>query len=349
MKKILCSTTIVSLVLLGFCLAVPSVCHASLHSITDLAVSEAGYDSAGFYVKLSWTATTNDDPIDFGAQFLYYLYSRNGRDGLSSASLDSQCIATTSSNSYSWHPSVTQDYMFMVIATETFGLHVGDSTCSNTAVNHCPYGLYGTEGTNGASWSFPFSLRGNAYVNVRIYAPGAILNQDTYGHTVHDAAYNSCIRNLVVKQLMSYGSQSASWNCKDDTGTYVTSGNYLVLVEAILNDTEVIGSETVTASVNVEIGQTVHTYPNPSKGQPINFEYIVGTAPAEITIEVYTITGELVWTNTYNYASTGTKTEMWNCLNSSGCLIGSDIYVYRIIQKVGTDTTIAVKKLIYVR
>jgi len=339
----------------SICIALLSLsCYASLKPISELTAIP-GVDAGGFYIELSWNATQNNDPLDTQATFVYSLYVRPGQSGLSPASSDSQSIGTTGSTTFKWYPASVQDYSFIVYAEEAGGSHVGDSIYSNIAVSPFIYSVVRSEGSGGKSWNFTFLIEENAYVNVYIYAPDTILNEDTYGHPVHNALYNSYIRRVVYKQAMSGGLREVTWDCKDDTGNYVSNLIYPVLIEAMANDTEVIGKWWGTVAVNIsasEIGAfegTVHCYPNPAKGKSITFTYFVGTAPADITIEVYSITGELIWSKTKTENKTGSLTEVWNCINNSGNPIGSDIYIYRITKKEGSSTTTVTKKLVYVK
>ncbi|MFH1838499.1 MAG: T9SS type A sorting domain-containing protein, partial [Candidatus Kuenenbacteria bacterium] len=112
------------------------------------------------------------------------------------------------------------------------------------------------------------------------------------------------------------------------------------------------GTDTVFVTVQEEIPildkQSVRVYPNPAKDGWAKFCYTLAI-PANVTIMVYTIMGDLVWEGNYNDSAGGIIHD-WNCTNSGGEKIASNLYIYRITSTDnGNREETVTKKLIVIQ
>jgi len=343
---------IISFLFIGCFLLLSQSCLATLQTINDLS-SSSGRDTAGYYIQLTWTATANNASADTGATFYYYIYANPGIYGSASNTTSYvYYVGLTSTPSFQWHQSLVQDYTFIVYAQEVGGLNIGDSIYSNTTTNPFLYGAV-ISPVGQTQKNIYYYIKDTAYVNLYVYSLLAI-NYDTFGYPVHDATYNNYVRRIVNHVSTGYLSiNQAEWNCRDDAGNLVANGTYYVFIEA-LQDTIGLGSWWGSTDVNITASgsfeASVSCYPNPAKNSPITFSYFLAAVPANITIEVFTITGELVYNTTFtDIGPAGTRTSPWTCMNNSGNTIGSDIYIYRITSRVGSTETRSTKKLVYIK
>jgi hypothetical protein len=77
--------------------------------------------------------------------------------------------------------------------------------------------------------------------------------------------------------------------------------------------------------------QTTYCYPNPARYGKINLCFSL-SAPAEVVIRIFDITGKLVWTQTFpdSQTQTGANSIHWAGVNQLGRNLASGLYLYSI-------------------
>jgi len=103
--------------------------------------------------------------------------------------------------------------------------------------------------------------------------------------------------------------------------------------------------EEIPSSV-LEISEALN-YPNPFHSET-KFSFSL-SKPAEVTIKVYTVAGELIKTIDYILADAGYNEVSWDGRNESGEDLANGVYLYRIIANSGKETASLVKKLAVLR
>ncbi len=95
-------------------------------------------------------------------------------------------------------------------------------------------------------------------------------------------------------------------------------------------------------------GVDVYAFPNPARHGRVTFshELVDCKKPTQITVKVFTITGDLVW-------SQADLKEMenisWDCRNEAGEKVASGVYLYRIITEINEKKKVVTKKLIVIQ
>ena len=74
----------------------------------------------------------------------------------------------------------------------------------------------------------------------------------------------------------------------------------------------------------------------------------MGNTPVDITIEVFDMTGKLLWTNEERGTQTvGNYTRTWDLVCTDGHVLSTDVYLYRAkVAAQGTAKTSKARKLI---
>jgi hypothetical protein len=87
---------------------------------------------------------------------------------------------------------------------------------------------------------------------------------------------------------------------------------------------------------------TTYAFPNPNYDGKVKFNFDL-TAPTKVTLQVFEITGQLVWSKILEVSQTQTGTNLinWDTTNEAGRRLASGLYVYRV--SVGAQSV--VKKL----
>lgn len=210
-----------------------SISYAALNPITNVTATP-GYDiSNNLKITISWSATSNLDPLDTAAAFVYNIYVKPGL----LATMDTATatlIGSTDLTSLVWYPPIAQDYTIIVEAVQNGGLHIGDKISSNLAHNYFVYEPGRTEVTS-QQWKFNYKIQQDAYVNLYIYDKGTVLNEDSKGHPLHDAIYTGKRLKKVIDAVPRPRTTSNEevWDCRTDTGMIVPNGIYWVLIEAM--------------------------------------------------------------------------------------------------------------------
>ncbi|MBU1615865.1 VWA domain-containing protein, partial [bacterium] len=212
-----------------------------------------------------------------------------------------------------------------------------------------------------------YTMTASAAVTIKIYEPGTKFTGalDTAGNPV------SSDTTALVRTLGPFsrgeGSYSEIWNGRDNDGHLVDNGIYIYSITATDahgnravdlagNDAPFFGDIPVQQSAEEEEPEepefsetTVYAYPNPvmvSRGDVVTFRYALSEA-ADVTIKVYTITGEILWEKEILNQSAGIyKNENWDVRNKGGKSVASGLYIYSV-QK--NDDKPIIKKLIVIR
>lgn len=101
-----------------------------------------------------------------------------------------------------------------------------------------------------------------------------------------------------------------------------------------------------TTSEEADFKESVFVYPNPIKGRNATFAYSL-TGSATVTIDVFTILGEKVWSKVIYDTGAGDKRVAWRCVNNDGNVLADELYIYRITAEYSNgNTRTATKKLI---
>jgi flagellar hook assembly protein FlgD len=161
------------------------------------------------------------------------------------------------------------------------------------------------------------------------------------------------IRTL-AKNLKSTGKPTkVYWNGKTDSGAYVGSGNYKIVIQAanrsntnrVVKDSSVVVTNNVPPSISMAKG-TVYFSSKVSKSTPLKF---TTNKAVKITAKVYDKKGTVVQTllNNKSYGG-GTYTISWNGKNNKGKLMADGDYKVRFdiidsSKKKGSSKTVVVK------
>ncbi|MEW6609971.1 MAG: hypothetical protein AB1414_21420, partial [bacterium] len=106
--------------------------------------------------------------------------------------------------------------------------------------------------------------------------------------------------------------------------------------------------------------ESVFAYPNPTKGGRVTFRYDL-IRDAKVTLKIYTIMGDEVWTKEYSSASPqgkqgshgvyppGNDAIIWNCENNAGKKVATGLYIYRLTAADESGEVTVTKKLIVVQ
>ncbi|MBN1383446.1 MAG: T9SS type A sorting domain-containing protein [Elusimicrobia bacterium] len=134
-----------------------------------------------------------------------------------------------------------------------------------------------------------------------------------------------------------------------------TDGTYTARVIPSDNSGNVAADTTWIFSISVtEAGaattfiESIKAYPNPAQGVPANIEYSINSA-ATLTLEIFTLLGELVYEKEWVKTTAGTYTETWALLNDSTDKVGTGVYIFRIKADTGTNSYNVSKKLVVIQ
>jgi len=88
-------------------------------------------------------------------------------------------------------------------------------------------------------------------------------------------------------------------------------------------------------------------YPNPfNPSTTISYEL---SAPAEVEMSIYNLTGQIVATLVNEYQTAGSQSVIWNGLDQNGSPAASGVYVYRLTVHNGNLTIVREKKMLLVK
>jgi hypothetical protein len=105
----------------------------------------------------------------------------------------------------------------------------------------------------------------------------------------------------------------------------LAQGLTLVGIGATPTGTPSLGVGTVFST------QTTCVFPNPNYDGKLKFSFNLGS-PTRVTLQVFEITGQLVWAKTLEASQTqmGTNLVSWNAVNKAGQALASGLYIYRV-------------------
>lgn len=134
-----------------------------------------------------------------------------------------------------------------------------------------------------------------------------------------------------------------------------TDGTYTARVSPADNSGNSATDTTWTFSITItEAGSattfidSIKAYPNPAQGVPANINYTLNSA-ATMTLEIFTLLGELVYKKEWTKAGAGTYTETWALLNDSTDKVGTGVYIYRIKAVTAANSYKVAKKLVVIQ
>ncbi len=133
-----------------------------------------------------------------------------------------------------------------------------------------------------------------------------------------------------------------------------TNGTYTIRVTPKDKAGNTAAQSTITFTLNssaedVNFKDNVFVYPNPITNRNATFSYNLASA-ATVTLEVYTLIGEKVFSRVISNPTGGTNTITWNCTNNDGEVLANDVYLYRIKAEYSSgNTREAVKKMIILK
>ncbi|MDO8735065.1 MAG: T9SS type A sorting domain-containing protein [Elusimicrobiota bacterium] len=205
----------------------------------------------------------------------------------------------------------------------------------------------------------------NWYVNGNAVAAGATLDQPitSVSADISDETGGSGVNITVSAVTVTGPGGSITGTLTNDsidtitftpTASQTTNGSYTITVTAV--DTTG-NSQVYTRSFTLNVTaagaastfeSSVKAYPNPAKGVPANISYNIN-APSTLTLEIFNLLGDLVYTKEWTKLSAGAYAEPWNLVNDSGSKIGSGVFLYRIKANDGASTYSVTKKLIAIQ
>ncbi len=106
--------------------------------------------------------------------------------------------------------------------------------------------------------------------------------------------------------------------------------------------------------------QSVYAYPNPAKGGKVTFRYDL-IRDAKVSVKIYTIMGDEVWSKEYSAASPqgkqgshgvyppGNDAIIWNCENNAGKKVATELYIYTLTASDESGEVTVTKKLIVIQ
>ncbi len=77
--------------------------------------------------------------------------------------------------------------------------------------------------------------------------------------------------------------------------------------------------------------QSTYAFPNPNYDGKVKFSFNLA-APTRVTLQIFEVTGQLVWSKTLEASQTQTGTNLlsWDAVNEAGQTLASGLYVYRV-------------------
>lgn len=180
---------------------------------------------------------------------------------------------------------------------------------------------------------------------------------------IRDAS-SSIVRTLFSNRAQvgeNTATNSVTWDGLGDGGQPVANGVYTISIDATdTSNNDVATTRTRTIAVGSLAGlsaapkdlfeQSVYVFPNPVRGSVGGtFRFQAIRDNANVSLKIYTITGDLVYETTRNNLSAGqVVTIPWNVKNQSGSTVGRGLYYYVIREDDPQGTLQTVKKMVVV-
>ncbi len=145
---------------------------------------------------------------------------------------------------------------------------------------------------------------------------------------------DTLIKVLETNALKNIGSNSASWDGTNISGSKITSGTYKYIIAAAKSDNS--ASITVSGSFTVKITAltvtSVSDAPDPfgANGTRVSTIKFTLSKAANVTIKVYDSSNKLVKTIVDSNLNSGINTVTWNGKNENGLLVKDGKYTYKL-------------------
>lgn len=174
----------------------------------------------------------------------------------------------------------------------------------------------------------PFIVDGNSAAVIKFD-----LSQDsTVSMEILDNS-SKTIRQLVSSRFFQAGTNSVTWDGKDDNGLYVDTGKYTVLIEA-QNSYGQSSSQSEVFSLTNEIPPQVdnvsaNTYFSPKVTSKWVLSYRLSKSSI-ISVGIYDYTGNLIKVVSHTTQMAGTNSVTWDGKNEADAFVQDGTYTYKI-------------------
>ncbi|MBU0568890.1 T9SS type A sorting domain-containing protein, partial [bacterium] len=170
--------------------------------------------------------------------------------------------------------------------------------------------------------------------------------------TMHYTDEELVNKETTAKNLKIYKYNGSSWVVADGGGSLNEDNKELTLTipanSALANNYALFFSKDVVQSI-VFNDETVFVYPNPVRGDgPVTFQYSLPNE-GQITINVFTLTGTLVFSDKFDDSSGKGRQRPWNLENNKGKSLATGLYIYSIEMDDGSTNKSVIKKLAVIR
>lgn len=232
------------------------------------------------------------------------------------------------------HAIDATDNDFMVIGEFTI-----DRTASQVSTDSTPPTVTSVTPANG-------TILGASFTEV-----SAVLQDNTGGTGVDLVGSTITLTDPAGNSVTGTQSNNGTDTIKLTFASQDTSGTYTIRITPKDLGGNTGSQATYTFSLNttaeeVDFKESVFVYPNPVKRRNATFAYSL-TGNATVTIEVYTIMGEKVWSKVIYDIGSGDKRVNWRCINNDGEVLADELYIYKITAEYSNgNTRNATKKLI---
>jgi flagellar hook assembly protein FlgD len=150
----------------------------------------------------------------------------------------------------------------------------------------------------------------------------------------------------VKEEELSIWARGSSWTelggevDKDDNQVTLTISAYTKIAEMYAIMAEY--------TVPEELAEGVYVRPNPASRE---CEFVVGLEDnADVSVEVYTIAGDLVWESEKRGCVTGDVEISWGCKNRAGKRVGTGLYIYKVtINYHSGRKEVVIKKMVVIK
>ncbi len=189
----------------------------------------ASWSEADNGYKLSWDVV---EPSISGAKVVYYVYRSSDLYSMPVSS-----VAVVEAGSYT-DSSGFGPYLYRVRAYDT-AVGWRNFSDGSTAVfinNISKVDGFGFQQGWGQKWELSYDLLTDAYVNIEVYQPGTSFSTDTVSGLVVNKPTGNIVKRIVNVQndysaSRPSGSNTETWDCRDSSGSVVSSGMYQILLE----------------------------------------------------------------------------------------------------------------------
>ncbi len=182
-----------------------------------------------------------------------------------------------------------------------------------------------------------------------------VINFSVYDNPATTSLINASSLQLLVNGT-AVGGSPCTYNATAMTGTCtwntsaLTAGSYNVGLRISDNDGNIVTSTFRLVLKSGLAFEEVHCMPNPFRNPGTNTTAFTfqSTKAGVVTIELYSSTGQLVWT-TSRAATSGYNAISWSGRNLDNNVVAAGIYFYRIMGAFGTQTVESKGKLAVIK